>query len=255
MPDIDHLSCRLADLRKERRVDVLPLHDISSLQIAYEVQDAAVEAFASPQRGYTITGTDSASRRRLGLGAPIYGSLLDSELIKDGHEFRLPAGTIGLGCELSFVMGVNFPDHDERIDVQGVINAIASCYAGIRILGRRVSGTIPLNEITAAADFGLNVAFLRGPKIDAWDREGFPGLDVSASVDGIVLSRGMPGEVFRNALNAIVWLAEALRSQDRRLEAGMEITTGSCTTILQVSPGHVFSATFGDMPPIEIKIV
>ena len=44
-------------------------------------------------------------------------------------------------------------------------SAIADCFTALEIVGRRVTEDIPLNEMSSVADYGLNVAVVRGGPI------------------------------------------------------------------------------------------
>jgi 2-keto-4-pentenoate hydratase len=46
-------------------------------------------------------------------------------------------------------------------------------------------------------------------------------------------------------LDAVLWLARALLTRSRELDAGDTVTTGTCTGILQVLPGQTLEADLG----------
>jgi len=62
---------------------------------------------------------------------------------------------------------------------------------------------------------------------------------------------GSTDSIFEHPLDAVVWLANQLAGRGHRLEAGDIVTTGSCTTILQVLPGEHMAAAFETLGQVE----
>ena len=232
----------------------LPLRKITSLSAAYSLQEDASRELSESCRGYALTGTSEKSRRFLGLECPIYSLLTDSDILDHPTSFRVPRGAIGFGCELTFVFGRNYPCEDEELTMSSLAQCIVACYGAIRIIGRRVPGSVPLTATTAVADFGLNVALIRCVEVAGWDNPDFPEMDIEAYVDGVGLSKGRAGDLDGHPLSGVLDLAKILRQQNRMFEAGMHVTSGSCTTILQTPVGHEIAARFaGAMaPPIML---
>jgi 2-keto-4-pentenoate hydratase len=89
---------------------------------------------------------------------PIQSPIRREDVLASGAEFRIPAGLLGVECEFGFVMQRDFPRSDEALDIAGLRSAIAECFAGLELVGRRVSDDVPLNEATAIAGFSLDAA-------------------------------------------------------------------------------------------------
>jgi 2-keto-4-pentenoate hydratase len=112
---------------------------------------------------------------------------------------------------------------------------------------------VPLNEASAIADFGLDVAVVRGDPMPDWQRRDLSVLGVRAVLDGITVANGTGAMVLGHPLNALRWLADALRKRGDKLRSGDMIVTGTCTGITKVGTGQTFAGCFADLPPVQIR--
>jgi 2-keto-4-pentenoate hydratase len=56
-------------------------------------------------------------------------------------------------------------------------------------------------------------------------------------------------------LNALAWLAEALRRRGSSLRSGEIIMTGTCTGITKVAPGQRLEGCFADVSPVQVHLL
>jgi 2-keto-4-pentenoate hydratase len=252
--DIEQLGASLADCRKHGILGDLPLDRIGSDEEAEAVQAAALDAYGGAPCGYSIQATSILTRRLLCCDTPVFGPLVDTDVVQSGVDFHLPRGVLGAGAAFAFVFGRPYPGEDERISRATVQRAISTCRLGIELLGRRVPGSTPLNSRTATADFALNVLFVRGPRIDHWADLDLAAAQVSARINGQITAKGCGADVMTHPLDALVWLAQALAARGRELEAGELVTTGTCLGLLQVIPGQTFEADFGAFGRVDIAL-
>ena len=106
--------------------------------------------------------------------------------------------------------------------------------------------------MSSLADYGLNVAVVRGGPIPDWQRRDLSALSVVAARDGATAASGTGAKVLGNPLVALLWLAEALSGAGGRLLAGEIVFTGSCTGITEVAPGQTFEGRFAELPPVHV---
>jgi 2-keto-4-pentenoate hydratase len=250
---IEELGSALTQCRKHGVVADLPVHLIGSDDEAEAVQTAAVEAYGGDPCGYSVQATTPLSQRLLGCPTPIFGPLLDTDVVESGTSFRLPRGVLGAGCALSFILARPYPTDGEEISRQTVSRAIASCRLVIEVLGRRVPGSVPLNTRTATADFALLVVHVQGPCVDHWWDLDLSGTQALARLNGVVLAQSGCADVLGDPLEAITWLARALAARGRELEAGDCVTTGTCTGLLQVLPGQTFQAEATGLGKVSVS--
>ena len=116
-PDFDWaeaIGVALAGARQRGTVVDIRLDDVTTLEQAEAVQLAAVEAYGGVPIGYSIQGTSTQSRRQLNSDEPIFGPLLDFDVVSSGESFRLPPGIVGAGCSFVFGLGRPFPAPGEE---------------------------------------------------------------------------------------------------------------------------------------------
>lgn len=249
---VEVFGVALAAARRTGTVADLRLDQVMTLDRAEAVQSVAVEAYGSSPAGYSMQGTTTLSRRQICCDGPIYGPLLDSDVVRSGARFRLPRGVLGAGCSFAFAIGRPFPAPDEEITLSSVSDAVADCRLAIEILGRRVSGSVPLNAFTATADFALGVLHVEGKRTQNLADLDLAQAQVAAKINGKTVTTGRGADVLSHPLEAVVWLARELKKRGRDLEAGDLITTGTCVGILQVMPGQVFEADYGSLGSVSV---
>lgn len=254
-PDVTHgleiaAPKTLAACRRAGSLARLRLDELASRAAAETFQAAAIRALAGTPCGYKIGATSVEIQHRLGCPGPIYSPILSEDVLESGETFRIPAGFLGVECEFGFRMGRDFSGSS----VATLRSAIAECFIGLELVGRRVAAEVPLNEVTAIADFGLDVAVVRGPPLADWQRQDLAALPVRAVVDGVTVASSTGAAVLGHPLNALLWLAETLRSRGDGLRSGEIILTGTCTGITKAAPGQRFAGCFADLPPVQLHL-
>jgi 2-keto-4-pentenoate hydratase len=176
-------------------------------------------------------------------------------VLNGGASFVIPAGFLGVECEYGFLMGQDFPQAGEALTVDALRPCIAECFMALELVGRRVTPGVPLNEMSAIADFSLDVGVVRGGSIPDWDTRDLAAMPVRASVDHRPVGEGNGSVVLGHPVNSLLWLAQALYRRGSKLRAGDMIATGACCGITRVGPGQTFAGCFADFPPLEIRFV
>ena len=251
--DID-APVRLADCRRGGTLSNLPLHELTSRTSAEAFQAAAVKALGGKPCGYKIGATSVEVQQLLGCQEPIYAPILREDMLASGATFAMPAGLLGIECEFAFLMGRDFPRSEETMDIPGLRSAVAECSTALEIVGRRVVPDVPLNEVSAVADFSLNVVVVQGTPIPHWERRDLAAVPVRAVLNGATVANGTGAMVLGHPLNALLWLATTLNKCGDRLRDGEIVLTGTCTGITRVAPGQLFQGCFADLPPVEVRL-
>jgi 2-keto-4-pentenoate hydratase len=252
-PDV-HDAVRLAAARRGGCLLELPLNRLKDRPAAQAFQAAAVQALGGTHCGYKIGATSVEVQRRLGCREPFYGPILQQDVLPSGSPFAMMPGLLGLECEFGFELGGVLPEPRHTLDLAAVKAAVSSCFAALEIVGRRVPDTVLLNEASSIADFGLDVAVIRGAAIPQWEQADLATLPVRAELDGAVVASGSGAAVLGNPLNALLWLARELARSGDRLEAGAIVLTGTCTGITPVASGQSFAGRFADLPPVTVRL-
>jgi 2-keto-4-pentenoate hydratase len=244
----------LAACRRSGTLARVRLQDIASRAEAEAFQAAAIAALGGEPCGYKIGATSSEVQQLLACREPIYAPFLREHVLASGATFPLPAGLMGIECEFGFVMGRDFPAANETADIAAARSAVAECFVGLELVGRRVAPDVPLSETTVIADFSLDVAVVRGVPIPDWERHDLAALSVCAVVDGATLASGTGAAVLGHPLNSLLWLTAALSKRGQRLRQGEIILTGTCTGITKVAAGQLFEGRFAEYPAVKIRL-
>lgn len=240
---LDALAAGLAGNRKAGACSHLPLESLRSRADAANVQATALEAYSDDFTGYALVGTSEPSRHALGLRSPIYAPLPNRAHFADDWRIHLPQGMIGAQCELAFTLGRAYPESGEPVARRSAADAILACQPTIGLLGRRARPG-PETEVLAIADFALHVATICGPLVEPADKDGLDRSVMTARIDGKTVMTARAGAILGHPLEAIVWLARELSRQNRQLNAGDIVATGSCAPLLQVLPGQQLTVEF-----------
>jgi 2-keto-4-pentenoate hydratase len=152
----------LAKSRRAGTVSLLPLDKLSDRAEAEAFQAQAVTALGAVPCGYKIGATSVEVQRLLSCREPIYSPILSEDVLPSRSTFRMPAGLLGVEYEFGFVMDRDFPASAEATDIAELRAAVAECFVGLELVGRRLADEVPLNEVSSIADFALNVVVIRG---------------------------------------------------------------------------------------------
>lgn len=92
----------LAKCRRAGTVSHLPLNELASRADAEAFQMATVRALGGEACGYKIGATSVEVQQLLNCRIPIYAPILREDVLPSGATFRIPAGLLGIECELGF---------------------------------------------------------------------------------------------------------------------------------------------------------
>ena len=249
---IAELGEALALHRSGGSIADLPLHLISSEQMAEEVQDSALAAMDDNVVGYFATATIPATRRILQCDGPVFGPLLGTSMLPSHSLFRLPPGVLGAEWSLGLLMGDSYPDPHRPMAPAQIEEAIIGCVPMITVLGRRAKGAVPLNSWTATADFGLHVATSRGMPVYDRHLADLKGMEVVASMNGAEVGRSHGERVMADVRAAIADLSLYLARRGRQVPPGNLVVIGGGPLILQAVVGQAFTADFGELGTVEM---
>ncbi len=244
--DIEAIAAKLAANRANDRQGDVPLDQIRSLADSEAIQAAALQSYDRDFKGYSMVGTSEMWRRTLGLTQPAFSEIPIRDCLDNDSHFRLPAGVIGVQCEIALMVGSLEGADAEGATRDELANAILACMPTIGLLGRRVHiGADP--QLSATADFGLHVATILGPACSGLDPRKLDRLTIVVRIDGKAMITFSGASVGMNPLDAVLWLHRELGRRGRRIHATDIVTIGSLGPILQVLPGQHLSVEYGDL--------
>lgn len=256
--DIDRLASRLADARRQGiqlRREECDLRKLGSEEEAAALQAAASLAFGGSRIGYALVATTAQTARLLNCPEPIVGPLFMEERLPSGSTLRVTRSMLGIGAQYVFVFGSSYPKAGSPAALDTIADAIASCRLGMQVLARRTGVDTPFNDWIGTADFGLSECYVEGPSILEWRGHDLGTCDVEVAVDGRPCTSGQGCNTLGHPLAPLVWLARRRAAEGLTIEAGDIVAAGSCTTLLQLTPGHEVTSTFGDLGSVTIELL
>jgi 2-keto-4-pentenoate hydratase len=253
--DLDVVAERLVRACRSGSLVEADLTGLADLDEAEKLRDAVVRGLGWAQIGYALVGTHPATARVLHLSTPVVAPLLRETILEDGSNFRLPRGSLGASVGLTFLLGRSFPFSDEEpLTSVNAARACLGCRIDLHLLGRRTAVPALLDERTATADVGLDVAHVAGPWIEGWAAADLGATEASLAIDGNVVARGHGRDVMGDPFAAVAWLARRLDDQGSGLSAGDLVTVGNCTGLAQVLTGQTLLARFGDLSSVSLRL-
>lgn len=233
----------------------IDLQPIGSAADAAAVQDAAAAAHGGERVGHSLAATTPITARLLGCDGPVSGPVFADRVMSSGDTLRPRPSILGIGAQLTFVFGRNLePEEGLAGDLASLAGAVASCHLSLQVLGRRVPHAMPLNAVRASADLGLVEALVQGPLVPDWQARLRPDMEVRLRLDGHVCATGMPSDAMGDPLAPVAWLVRNLSGSGNLIEAGDSVATGSVTGLLQIRPGQVVTADFGDLGTVKLLV-
>ncbi|SHG64120.1 2-oxo-3-hexenedioate decarboxylase [Kaistia soli DSM 19436] len=202
------------------------------LPAAYRIQQQVHERLAGTRFGrrigWKIGCTTRVMQTYLSIDAPCAAGLFagtrhDDAARISARDYR----RVGIECEIAVRLGHRLDGRDGTPSLGTVAAAIEVAMAAIEIVDDRYQDWRTLGAPTLVADDFFAAGCVLGRPVP---RDALPDL---ASVRGVTIingedrGRGVGADVLGHPYAAVAWLADCLAAQDRRLEAGEIVLTGS----------------------------
>ena len=214
-----------------------------SPQQGYHVQLGVLGRYLSAGEahvGWKVGLTSKATQDAFGLYEPAFGYLLRSGARASGATFpaALPCG---FENELCLTIGRTLEGPSVTLEqARASIGAVAPALEIVEIRGD-LKGDFSL----ALADNLFQKAFVTGgPTSPLPDQVDLSKATVDVFVNGHHSERALGSEVLGNPAASVAWLANKLAEFGRRLEAGMQVMSGSMTRLYPAKAGDAVEARF-----------
>lgn len=183
--------------------------------------------------GYKIGLTSPASQELFSASQPIAGSLWERSVFEETDRISLAGMHAPLvEVEVAFIMRTAL--EGPGITAREALAATETISLALEIVDSRWSGDQPgLGQIVA--DNANAAAIVMGPRISNTDLD-VSTIQVNVQIEQQTLS-GKATNVMGNPLHAVSWLVDQLSTQNKRIEAGQTILSGTMTVPTPVHPG------------------
>lgn len=206
--------------------------------------------------GYKAGLTNPAVQKRFGTDKPVWGTLYEGMVQPSGAAIDAAFGARPL-FEADMLVRVKSAAVNQARTPMEVLEAIDQVIPFIELPDLLVQAPTKLNgagvsAINVGARLGvagqpLAVPALRAERYALLDA--LQGMQVTlADAQGAVLGRGKGSDILEHPLNAVVWLAQALRQEGIALQPGDLVSLGSFSPLLPPKPGLAVTATYEGLP-------
>lgn len=252
--DLADLADRLAAARSEARLAKLnPADMITSVEDAYRVQTELAKRAGNDVRGWKVTALAPADQKKYGSSRPVAGALLGLYVHSAPVSVSLSSLVAPLlECEVAFVLGEDLPAQNAPYSQKQIEAAISAVVPVFELADLRVDAGSP--DLLKLADAMGNGLFIVGRPIAEWRKLDLTNIAITLLHDGKMIEQGSSGKILGNPLLAVIVLANAQPLSHPGLRAGQIVTTGTCTTPVEVHPGK-YTAQFGPLGDVEMTVV
>jgi 2-keto-4-pentenoate hydratase len=185
-----------------------------------------------------------------GRAAPIFAS----EVIPTGGTLHLNGGSlVGLELEIAAVLKTDITPEIAARGREAVRAAIDHYIVGIELIGTRIDDRDAAGPFGGMADNMISAGYVLGtqrlavlPDVD--------GLSMTGVIDGEVRDFGRAAHPFGDAIAPILSYATAPYDAFGGVRAGLVITTGSLSPLIEVPPGAAVSLQLGAFAPVRFQL-
>lgn len=226
---------------------------------AYAIQDAAAPEILRRAGGGTVVGykigcTNATAQAQLGVTEPFRGWLL-STFVHDSPA-SLPAAAFHmrqLEPEIAFRIGRSLGPDGAPYDAAAMRGAVAAAMPAIEVVDSRYADWLTVGALHLIADNGSTGHWVHGSERTDLHGLDFAAIAVAIAVNGREADRGRGANVLGGPLNALAWLANHLAAAGQSLEAGMLVSTGTCTRTVPVGAGDSAVARFDGLGEVRVR--
>ena len=238
-----------------RLIDALPTPPATRAD-AYALQ-AGYEAHSDHSRyGWKIAATSAAGQAHINVDGPIAGRLLAERMFAPGSQISLTNNRM-LVCEpeFAFRFGVPLPGGQSYMRA-AVMDAVATMHLSLEIPDSRFSDFTAVGAPSLIADNACARELIVGPPVTAeWRNVDLSAHAVAATVDNEYQRAGSGAAVLGDPRDALTWLVNEVAAIGVDIQPGELVTTGTCMTPLEITPGDHITADYGAFGSISAAFV
>ena len=232
--EIDDAACWLVAARLDgRSASACPLAPhLATEENGYTVQAAGHRILAEEGFGrlvgYKVGCTNQAVQDLLAVPGPAYGGILAADLHWGEAEIaRGPLQRPGIECEIAFWINRPPEPAEAPYDRDSIRPCVAACSAAMEIVDNRYGDFRDVPFGLMIADDFFHSAAIVGSPVAAWQDLDLAALAGTTLVNGQAAGTGTGANVLGDPLEALAWLANRLISQDKTLQGGQVVLTGT----------------------------
>ena len=240
-----------------RRVMALP-EDLRphTREQGYAIQALIASRSAFPLFGWKIAATSKAGQAHINVDGPMAGRLLRERVFLAGAAVPFGANHMRvIEAEFAFKMAADIAPRNTPYVAGEVLAAVGSLHPAIEIPDSRFDDFTQVGAAQLIADNACAHYFVLGEATAAdWRSMDLVHHDVTGTIAGRPPVSGKGGNVLGDPRIALTWLANELSSLGLTLRGGEVVTTGTCIVPPVIAPGDRFTADFGVLGHVDVRL-
>ena len=260
--DKQHVEAAVASLLRARStgtgLDEFPTGcSPSSIEEAYRIQDALVEALDSAPAGWQVGCTSRLAQEMSKTDGPFFGrmfehSTFDSPATVSMTDVMAPI----VEPEIAFRLGRDIKPDDGPHTAESIIDAVDAMYVVVEVVDCRYAGGWPIPIEPTIADNGVHAVFVKGAAAADWRSIDRASIQVQVFVNGDAVTDGIGSNALDDPINGLIWLANNFRTRGRTLARGEAVTTGNtANAAVFAKAGDDVAVQFEGLGDVELKFV
>ena len=230
-------------------------------QEGYAVQSMLPAVAGRKVLGWKIAATSAVGQAHINVSGPMAGRILSGQVLQDGDDVPSQGNWMRVAePEIAFVMQSDLAPRANAYSLEEVMQAVGALHPSLEIPNSRYNVFTAVGEAQLLADNACAHQFILGPKApDAWRSIDLSQHLVQAQVKGASGAtwkrEGTGAAVLGDPRLALTWLVNELTALGISLHAGEFITTGTCMTPLEMTPGDSVEADFGVLGRVGLRFI
>ncbi len=254
--DAEKIGATLAKARVERsRLRKHPSNEVFDLREAIRIQDAMIRAMPATVVGWKVGATSRIVQKKIGVTEPFAGPLFSTDICEDGCVVPVAKEDLKIvEAEIGLQLGSSLSPQKQAYERTDIVSSIQAVHPVFEIVNKRLPGDLTESAEWLVADGAVNHALVRGEGIDYDQGMDLASEKVSVSVNGTISSIGIGSNAMGDPIDVAVWLINHLSARGIGMKSGDIIATGLVCDLLTGEPGDRFSAVFGSIGSVEMKL-
>ena len=230
---------------------------LDSIEAAYRVQDGIEALSGMPRCGWKVGATSKVARQLLDAPGPVTAPMFKPFCFQSPAKVAVFMDhNASVESEFAFRFARDLPPRRKPYSLEEVLDAVDALLPAIEIVGGRFRGGLPgIGPYRLIADMAIHTAFVSGQETARWQGIDLTSHSVSLFKNGKLEATGIGADVLGGPSLVLQGVANHLSGRSESILAGQIVTTGTCTGITPVSHGDNFTADFGTLGSVRVRIV
>jgi 2-keto-4-pentenoate hydratase len=250
-------SILLEHWRSGKKLDSLPEElRPSDRAAAYQLAKALAELSGDNVIGWKIAATSEAGQRHINVDGPLGGRLLSTRVGAPGTQISLTDNIMRVAeIEFSFAFARPLPSGAREYEQSEVLDAVASLHLSIEIPDSRFNDFTQVGALQLIADTACASWLMIGPSVEVpWRSLDLAKHRVAGILNERKAAEGIGAAALGDPRYALTWLVNEVARYSDGIKVGDIVTTGTCIVPVPIAPGDVFTADYGKLGQMSVRI-